>query len=408
MPVAERRRKAEQQVAKAIKAGKTLSPIPAYRGAIAKTFWGKAWCDNLERYSDYGSRLPRGRTYVRNGSVIDLQVAAGKIHAQVMGSSLYTVKIDVSASATQHWRTLVTDCASSIDSMVELLQGKLSGAVMERIGKPVTGLFPSPKDIRFSCSCPDWASMCKHVVAVLYGVGARFDQQPELLFTLRGVDASDLVGSTGAGLSVSATVPASGKVLDNAALGDVFGIEIDTGSEPPTAPPVARKRAGRQSAPRTSWGATASTPPKPAADAKSTTKGKAAAPTTVVKPAAAKKPARKVRADAPKAPRSASAKSTSKGKTVAPKAVVKPVAAAKPAGKASAATPNAPRSASAKSTSKGKAAVPKAVVKPAVAAKPAGKAGADVPKARRSTATQKSPTRSLATPRTLQKANTSR
>ena len=368
VPVAERRRKAEQQVAKAIKAGKTLSPIPAYRGAVAKTFWGKAWCDNLERYSDYGSRLPRGRTYVRNGSVIDLQVTAGKIHAQVMGSSLYTVKIDVSGSAAQHWRTLVADCASSIDSMVELLQGKLSGAVMERICKPVTGLFPSPKDIRFSCSCPDWASMCKHVAAVLYGVGARFDQQPELLFTLRGVDASDLVGSTGAGLSVSATAPASGKILDNAALGDVFGIEIDTGSEPPTAPPVARKRAGRQSTARTDRVPAPSTPAKPAA----------------------------------------SAKSTSTGKTAAPKPVAKPVAAANPAGKARAATPKASRSAGAKSTSNGKATAPKAVVKPVVAAKPAGKARADATKAPRSTATQKSPTRSPATPRSLQKAKASR
>ncbi|MGF6788210.1 hypothetical protein [Paraburkholderia sp. 35.1] len=368
VPVAERRRKAEQQVAKAIKTGRTLSPIAPYRGAIAKTFWGKAWCDNLERYSDYGNRLPRGRTYVRNGSVIDLQITAGKIHAQVMGSSLYTVKIDVSASANQHWRTLVADCASSIDSMVELLQGKLSGAVMERICKPGTGLFPSPKDIRFGCNCLDWASMCKHVAAVLYGIGARFDQQPELLFTLRGVDAADLVSSTGAGLSAAGPAPASGKVLDDAALGDVFGIEIDTGSEPLAASPAARKRTGRQSAAQTSRVPTPSTPAKPAASAKSTSKGKTAAPKTVVKSVVAAKPAGKARADAPGATRSASAKSTSKGKTAAPKAVVKPV----------------------------------------VAAKPAGKLRAGAPKAPRSTATQKPPTRSPATPRPPQKAKTSR
>lgn len=304
VPVAERRRKAEQQVAKTIKAGRTLSPIAPYRGGIAKTFWGKAWCDNLERYSDYGNRLPRGRTYVRNGSVIDLQITAGEIHAQVMGSSLYTVKIDVSASAGQHWRTLVADCASSIDSMVELLQGKLSGAVMERICMPGTGLFPSPKDIRFGCSCPDWASMCKHVAAVLYGVGARFDQQPELLFTLRGVDAADLVDSTGAGLSAAGAAPAPGKILDTAALGDVFGIEIDTGSEQLAASPAARKRTGRQSAARTSWVSTPSTPAKPAVSAKSTSKGKTAAPKAVAKPVVATKPAGKLRSDAPKAPRS--------------------------------------------------------------------------------------------------------
>ncbi|RQR48107.1 hypothetical protein DIE19_33635 [Burkholderia sp. Bp9126] len=302
VPVAERRRQAEQLVAKAIKAGKTLSPIPPYRGAIAKTFWGKAWCDNLERYSDYDSRLPRGRTYVRNGSVIDLQITAGKIHAQVMGSSLYSIKIDVVACPTQHWRALSTDCASSIDSMVELLQGKLSSAVMERICKPGTGLFPSPKDIQFGCNCLDWASMCKHVAAVLYGVGARLDQQPELLFTLRGVDPVELVNSTGAGLSGTGSAPASGKLLDHAALGDVFGIEIDT--EPLAEPPAARKRASKQSAARTSRAPTSSPRSKPAASAKSNSKGKAAAPRAAAKSVVPAKPTGKARADTPKVTRS--------------------------------------------------------------------------------------------------------
>ncbi|WGS47240.1 hypothetical protein LFL97_34370 [Burkholderia sp. JSH-S8] len=299
--VAERRRKAEQLVAKAIKAGKTLSPIPPYRGAISKTFWGKAWCDNLERYSDYDNRLPRGRTYVRNGAVIDLQITAGKIHAQVMGSSLYAIKIDVAACPAQHWRALSADCASSIDSLVELLQGKLSSAVMERICKPGTGLFPSPKDIQFGCSCLDWASMCKHVAAVLYGIGARLDQQPELLFTLRGVDPADLVNSTSTGLSGAGTAPASGKVLDNAALGDVFGIEIDTG--PLSAPPAARKRAGKPSARRTNQVAKSSTLPKPAAKAKSTSKGKAATLEAVAKSVVPE--TGKARADTPKVTRSA-------------------------------------------------------------------------------------------------------
>lgn len=302
VPVAERRRKAEQLVAKAIKAGKTLSPIPPYRGAIAKTFWGKAWCDNLERYSDYASRLPRGRTYVRNGSVVDLQITAGKIHAQVIGSSLYTVKIDVAACSSQHWRALSDECASSIDSMVELLQGKLSSAVMERICKPGMGLFPSPKDIQFGCNCLDWASMCKHVAAVLYGVGARLDQQPELLFTLRSVNPADLVNSTGTGLSGAAIAPASGKVLDHAALGDVFGIEIDTG--PLAASPAARKRAGKPSAPRTSRVPTPSIPAKPVASAKSTSKGKTAAPKATAKSTVPAKSTGKMRTGTPKAPRS--------------------------------------------------------------------------------------------------------
>ncbi|EYS85866.1 hypothetical protein CF68_09125 [Cupriavidus sp. SK-4] len=229
---AERRKKAEVAAAKAKKAGAVLSPIASYRGAIAKTFWGKAWCDNLEGYSDYANRLPRGRTYVRNGSVIDLQIAAGEVRAQVMGSSLYTVAVTVTACPAKQWRAIGADCAGSIDSIVELLQGKLSTAVMERICQPGTGLFPVPKEIRFSCTCPDWASMCKHVAAVLYGVGARLDQQPELLFTLRRVEATDLVRQAGAGLPKS-TRPTSSKVLDDALVADMFGIEMADAYPPP-------------------------------------------------------------------------------------------------------------------------------------------------------------------------------
>src|ERR1700737_1136520 len=141
--VAERRKKAELAAAKAKKAGTVLSPIASYRGAIAKTFWGKAWCDNLERYSDYATRLPRGRTYVRNGSVIDLKITEGEVHAQVMGSSLYKVAVSVIAVPGKRWQSISADCAGSIDSLVELLQGRLSKAVMERICTPNTGLFPA-------------------------------------------------------------------------------------------------------------------------------------------------------------------------------------------------------------------------------------------------------------------------
>jgi uncharacterized Zn finger protein len=196
---AERRKKAEKAAAKAKKAGANLSPVAPSRGAIAKTFWGKAWCDNLERYSDYANRLPRGRTYVRNGSVIDLKISQGEVQAQVMGSSLYKVAGSITAVSRKQWQSIGADCAGSIDSLVELLQGRLSKAVMERICRVSTGLFPAPKEIQFSCSCPDWAAMCKHVAAVLYGVGARLDHQPDLIFTLRGVDAKDLITRAGAG-----------------------------------------------------------------------------------------------------------------------------------------------------------------------------------------------------------------
>jgi uncharacterized Zn finger protein len=230
--VAERRLKAEKAAAKAKKAGAHYTPIAAYRGAIAKTFWGKAWCDNLEHYSDYANRLPRGRTYTRNGSVIDLQISAGAVQALVMGSSLYTVEVSVATVAPTQWKSIGADCTGSIDSLVGLLQGQLSEPVMARICTPKTGLFPAPKDIRFSCDCPDSAAMCKHIAAVLYGIGARLDQQPELLFGLRGVDAKDLVSQAAVTLPQAKKGPASKKVLDTSSLADVFGIEMANDTAP--------------------------------------------------------------------------------------------------------------------------------------------------------------------------------
>lgn len=239
---AERRRKAESAAAKAKKAGATLFPVAPSRGAIAKTFWGKAWCDNLERYGDYANRLPRGRTYVRNGSVIDLAIGPGEVRAQVVGSNLYCVEVRVASVGKKHWKAIGADCAGSIDSMVELLQGTFSKAVMQRLCRAGDGLFPAPKEIEFTCSCPDWASMCKHVAAVLYGVGARLDQRPELLFQLRRVDGNDLLAHAGTDLIRPGKRPPKARVLDESALGDVFGIEM---AEVATPRDFVRSAAGR-------------------------------------------------------------------------------------------------------------------------------------------------------------------
>lgn len=266
VPVAARRKQAERLAAKAIKVNATLSPVSASRGAIAKTFWGRAWCDNLERYSDYANRLPRGRTYLRNGSVIDLQIGAGVVRAQVVGSRLYQVTIGVSAVPGAQWRAIGAECSSSIDSLVELLQGRLSKAVMQCICRPGTGLFPAPREIRLDCSCPDWADMCKHVAAVLYGVGARLDHRPELLFELRRVDAKDLVAGAGGGLRKMGKGPAAGKVLADAQLADIFGIEIDAQAQPvERAPPAhaaarAKGKASRKAAPAVKVAAAAKRP----------------------------------------------------------------------------------------------------------------------------------------------------
>lgn len=223
---AERRKKRQRAIARFRKNGDALSPVIASRGAIARTFWGKAWCENLERYSDFSNRLPRGRTYLRNGSVIDLNITAGQVSARVMGSALYKVAVKISAVPKSRWQAIGADCAGSIDSVIELLQGRLSKAVMERICRPQTGMFPAPNEITFSCSCPDWAEMCKHVAAVFYGVGARLDEQPELLFALRRVNAQDLVARAGAGLLPKERNPAAGKLLDDSMVAEVFGIEM--------------------------------------------------------------------------------------------------------------------------------------------------------------------------------------
>jgi len=242
IPAAARRRAAERTVAKMVRKGHALSPVTASRGAIAKSFWGKAWCQNLERYSDYSNRLPRGRTYLRNGSVIDLTIGPGEVTAQVMGSSLYRITVSISEVAGAHWQAIARDCARSIDTLVELLQGQLSTSVMERITRPGTGLFPSPTEISFSCSCPDSAATCKHVAATLYGIGARLDSAPELLFGLRKVDAQELIARAGEGGTPVQQLPGAGRILDSSKLADVFGIDFGAADPKSSHKPIDKKR----------------------------------------------------------------------------------------------------------------------------------------------------------------------
>ena len=225
VPVAERRRIAMREIEKRLRKGQAMSPVQIDGRVIAKTFWGKSWCENLERYSDFANRLPRGRTYVRNGSVVDLQITSGEIRALVSGSALYKVTLTVSPVAKSRWKSICSDCAGAIDSLVELLQGKLSKGVMERICQQNVGLFPSPAELKLLCSCPDAASMCKHIAAVLYGIGARFDEQPELLFRLRAVDEKELIA---AAPSVKQKKPKSAKILSSDEnLSDIFGLDIE-------------------------------------------------------------------------------------------------------------------------------------------------------------------------------------
>lgn len=237
VPVAKRRAQAAREIEKLKKKRSAVAPVLIEGRKIAHSFWGKAWCENLERYSDFENRLPRGRSYVRNGLIVDLQIERGTLRALVSGSELYDVKIDIAVAAPSRWKAICEDCAGSVGSLVELLQGKLSKNVMERVCREGDGLFPAPREIKMSCSCPDWADMCKHVAAALYGVGARLDAAPDLLFTLRGVDRAQLIAAGGADLPAGKDL-ASDRILADDDIGALFGIEV--------APPTARLHPNRK------------------------------------------------------------------------------------------------------------------------------------------------------------------
>ncbi|MCP4383300.1 MAG: hypothetical protein GY798_18090 [Hyphomicrobiales bacterium] len=223
--VAERRRRARQMLAELRAEGNSVSPITIEGRTIARSFWGRSWCTNLELYSDYANRLPRGRSYVRNGSVLDLQIRKGEVVAIVAGSDLYNVSITVTPVRGKRWKSICQDCGGTIDSLVELLQGRLTTNVMDRVSRKGDGLFPSPGEIELSCDCPDWADMCKHVAAALYGIGARLDQEPHLLFVLRGVDEKDLLVGAGPD-ELNKGAPAGDKVLEDSDVAALFGLEM--------------------------------------------------------------------------------------------------------------------------------------------------------------------------------------
>jgi len=241
VPVAKRRAQAKREMEKLKKKGHPVSPVEIDGRTIAKTFWGKAWCDNLERYSDYENRLPRGRTYVRNGSVVDLQIAPGEVKAHVSGSDLYRVTVKIEPVSKSRWQAICSDCAGAIDSLVELLQGRFSKGVMERICRQNSGLFPSPKEIKLACSCPDSAGMCKHIAAVMYGIGARLDSRPELLFHLNNVDSNELLANAGKELPLTKAAAGASKVLAEDDLSAMFGLDMAAAEAVPAVTPKRAK-----------------------------------------------------------------------------------------------------------------------------------------------------------------------
>ncbi|WP_086074544.1 SWIM zinc finger family protein [Paenibacillus camerounensis] len=233
VPVAEKKRRAAAAAAILQKKNPKVWPVVITGRSITTTWWGKAWCTNLESYADYSNRIDRGRSYVRHGSVIDLQIAGGKVEALVQGGSRkpYKVEVTISSLSSPTWQQIVEGCAGQISSLQELAGGEFPAGLSELFTTKGKGLFPSPKEIRFSCSCPDYAVMCKHVAAVLYGIGARFDQDSALLFELRNVKMDELISASLAKQSQD-LMGKSGRrgrrVLEDGDLGSTFGIELDT------------------------------------------------------------------------------------------------------------------------------------------------------------------------------------
>ncbi len=247
--VAKKKAKAARQIAQLRKKGIDISPIEIQGRAIAKNWWGKSWCDNLERYADYSNRIPRGRSYVRNGMVLDLQIGKGLITALVAGTSVkpYEIKIKIAALPAEAWAAILEKAGGQIESVEKLLEGKFPEAFKKLFFQETAGLFPTPSQITLDCSCPDWANMCKHVTAALLGVGARLDEQPELFFTLRKLDLTELTArvikkQAGKLLKKSDTKSKRSLEMDAGGLEELFGVSL----EETTQPKISRKKSSTQ------------------------------------------------------------------------------------------------------------------------------------------------------------------
>jgi len=232
---AERRRRIASALRDLERRGLDPAPVVIPGREIAATFWGRAWCEHVEGLADLATRLPRGRSYVRSGAVVDLRVEPGAVRARVCGTELYASTVRVARLPRARWDAVRRACTGRIASLVALLAGKLPDAAMEVLSDPERGVFPGSDELELGCTCPDGARLCKHLAAVLYGIGARLDREPELLFVLRGVDAEDLVAEAGDAASRVAGGGAAA-ALPPGALAEIFGIELERAGAPVVLP----------------------------------------------------------------------------------------------------------------------------------------------------------------------------
>ena len=301
VPVGERKAQALRALPKLLRKGEKASPVVIKGTKIATSFWGKSWCQQLEAHSDFSNRLPRGRTYARNGSVVHLRIEKGLVEAVVSGSEVYKTAVKISPLKDVAWKTLVKKCQGQVSSVVELLQGRLPKTVLEAIADRDSKLFPQPSEMTFSCSCPDGARMCKHVAAVLYGVGARLDEQPEIFFTLRGADWNELIAVDAAASLTAGAAANSG--LAGTDLSGLFGIDLEEAApaRPARAPakkPLAKKPPAKKAAKT-----------KPVVAATAARRGKVQPPAVAPAPAPKTRPAKTAAPAIPKTkPRKTAAK----------------------------------------------------------------------------------------------------
>ncbi|MCD8286379.1 MAG: SWIM zinc finger family protein [Clostridia bacterium] len=213
---------------KAAQKGTVLEPVVIQGRNITKNWWGNAWCRNLEKYADYANRLDRGKRYVRNGTVLDLKINKGKVVAKVQGSrrTPYKVEVHISPLSKEKCQRIISRCEKKIQNIEDLMLGNIPQD-MQDIILGADGLFPTPQEISVSCTCPDWAIMCKHVAAVLYGIGGRLDEKPLLFFELRGIDPDRFV-SLAINNKVDEMLANEGKpsprIMDDADAWDLFGL----------------------------------------------------------------------------------------------------------------------------------------------------------------------------------------
>ncbi len=224
-----KREMAQKEVAALTKKGIILEPVIIEGTKIAQTWWALAWNKNLEAYADYKSRITRGRAYLKNDSVLDLKIEKGLVKALVQGSSQkpYKIEIQIDPLSEEKWARLLGVCEHQIGSLTDLVEGRFPKELEALFTVKGEGLFPSNKEIHFACTCPDWADLCKHVAAVLYGIGARFDQDPLLFFKLRDIDFEVLLEKSIAQKMQNLLENAdkkSPRVIDDSEVSALFGI----------------------------------------------------------------------------------------------------------------------------------------------------------------------------------------